>query len=341
MIVIGLDVHKHSFTAVAVDEVGRMLDERTVPGAMGALIEWASKLGPERLWAVEDCRQLTRTVERDLLAVGEELVRVPPKQMAPERRTGRERGKSDPIDALAVARVAVRETGLSRPRADEEIYRDMKLLVDHRDDLVDERRRMHSRLRWHLHQLDPSFAVGVRKLGRASHLERVARWLAAQPDVVQVRIARELVIRCRSLNETIAELDRELEQRAHRRSSRCPAAAPSPPRSCSPRSAQSTGSTATHSSPDTAASHRCKRAQERCNATGSTAAATASSTPRSTGSRSPKPATTPTRAPTSNANKPKAKAAAKPSAASNDSSSASSSPHSKQPASRQRSVPLT
>ena len=213
MIVIGLDVHKHSFTAVAVDEVGRMLDERTVPGGMGALIEWASKLGRERLWAVEDCRQLTRTVERDLLAVGEELVRVPPKQMAPERRTGRERGKSDPIDALAVARVAVRETRLSRPRPDEEIFRDMKLLVDHRDDLVDERRRMHCRLRWHLHQLDPSFAVGARKLGRASHLERVARWLAGQPDVVQVRIARELVVRCRSMNKTIAELDRELEQR--------------------------------------------------------------------------------------------------------------------------------
>ena len=67
MIVIGVDVHKHSFTAVAVDEVGRMLDERTVPGSMEGLIEWASGLDPERLWAVEDCRQLTRTVERDLL----------------------------------------------------------------------------------------------------------------------------------------------------------------------------------------------------------------------------------------------------------------------------------
>ena len=71
-----------------------MLDERTVPGAMDGLIEWASGLDAERLWAVEDCRQLTRTVERDLLDAGEDLVRVPPKRMAPERRTGRERGKS-------------------------------------------------------------------------------------------------------------------------------------------------------------------------------------------------------------------------------------------------------
>ena len=69
----------------------------------------------ERLWALEDCRQLTRSLERELLAAGEELVRVPPKLMAPERRAGRERGKSDPIDALAVARAALREPGLSRP----------------------------------------------------------------------------------------------------------------------------------------------------------------------------------------------------------------------------------
>jgi transposase len=213
MIVIGVDVHKHSFTAVAVDEVGRMLDERTVSSGVGELVVWASELGADRLWAIEDCRQLTRTLERDLLGACEDLVRVPPKMMAPERRTGRERGKSDPIDALAIARVAVRESKLSRPRADEEIYRDMKLLVDHRDDLVDERRRMQSRLRWHLHQLDPSFAVPARMLGRHSHLERVARWLARQPEAVQVRIARELVIRCRAMNKTICELDKELEQR--------------------------------------------------------------------------------------------------------------------------------
>ena len=56
------------------------------------------------MWALEDCRRLTRWLERQLLAAGEELVRVPPKLMAPEHRSGRGRGKSEPIDALAVAR---------------------------------------------------------------------------------------------------------------------------------------------------------------------------------------------------------------------------------------------
>jgi transposase len=86
MIVIGVDVHKRSLTAVVVDEAGRMLDERTVAGANDGLVAWASSLGEERLWALEDCRQLTRALERELLAASEELVRVPPKLMAHEAR---------------------------------------------------------------------------------------------------------------------------------------------------------------------------------------------------------------------------------------------------------------
>ena len=87
---------------------------------------------------------------------------MPPKLTVPERRAGRTRGKSDPIDALAIARAALREPDLSRPRLDEQVYRDLKLLVDHRDDLVDARRRTQQRLRWHLHGLDPTFVVPLR-----------------------------------------------------------------------------------------------------------------------------------------------------------------------------------
>jgi transposase len=133
VIVIGVDVHKHSLTAVAVDGAGRMLDEKTVTAANEELLIWASGLGEERLWALEDCRQLTRRLERQLLAAGEELVRVPPKLMAPERRAARTRGKSDPTDALALARAALRELTLSLPRPDEQRFRKLKLLVDHCD----------------------------------------------------------------------------------------------------------------------------------------------------------------------------------------------------------------
>jgi transposase len=200
-----------SLTAVAVDEVGRPLAEQTAVDGAG-LLSWAASLSEERLWALEDCRQLTRQLERRLIDGGEQLVRVPPKLMAPSRRAGRVRGKSDPIDALAVAGAALREPRLDHPRPGEERLRELKLLVDHRDDLVDERRRAQQRLRWHLHELDPTLVVPSGALHRAVWLDRLARRLARNEQKVLVRIARELLSRCRSLTRTILELERELEK---------------------------------------------------------------------------------------------------------------------------------
>jgi transposase len=212
MIVVGVDVHKRSLTAVAVDEVGRPVAEQTV-GEGQVLLDWAASLSEERLWALEDCRQLTRQLERTLQVAGERLVRVPPKLIAPSRRAGRVRGKSDAIDALAVARAALREPRLDHPRPGEERLRELKLLVDHRDDLVDERRRAQQRLRWHLHELDPTLAIPAAALDRAVWLDRLTRRLARQEQTVLVRIARELVGRCRSLSRMILALDRELQAR--------------------------------------------------------------------------------------------------------------------------------
>jgi transposase len=146
MIVIGVDVHKHSLTAVAVDQVGRPLAERSAAGEP-ELVAWAGSLGGERLWALADSRHVTRSLERLLLEAAERLVRVPPRLTAPQRRSGRVRGKSDAIDALAVARAALREPRLDRPRPEEGRLREVKLLGDHRDDLVAERRRCQQRLR--------------------------------------------------------------------------------------------------------------------------------------------------------------------------------------------------
>jgi transposase len=328
MIVIGVDVHKHSLTAVAVDESGRPLGELTLAGADDGLIAWSAQLGRERLWAVQDCRHVTRALERRLLTAGEQLVRVPPKLTAPERRAGRARGKSDSIDALAAARAALREPQLDRPRAGEERYRELKLLVIHRDDLVDERRRAQQRLRWHLHQLDSTLVVPAGALDRAAQLERVGRWLSRRQQSVQVRIARDLVARCRSLTRAILELEGEL---AAMTAQTAPALLELP--GCGAVTAAKLLAEIgpierfkpTPSSPATAASHHWKPAQAACAATASTAAATASSTARYTGSRSRRHASTRPPAPTSNANRPKARAAAKRSAASNANSPASSS----------------
>ena len=88
MIVVGVDVHKHSLTAVAVDELGRPLQDYAGSVDEGVLA-WARALGGERLWALEDCRHVTRGLEQALVGAGERFVRVPPRLTAPQRRRNR------------------------------------------------------------------------------------------------------------------------------------------------------------------------------------------------------------------------------------------------------------
>jgi transposase len=209
MVVIGVDSHKRTHTVVATDGTGRKLAEKTVVATSAGhleLVRWAGRF-PARSWALEDCRHLSRRLSRDLLVAGETVVRVPPKLMAGARRASREPGKSDPIDALAVARAALREdlpvASLDGPD------REVRLLVDHREDLVAERTRAQNRLRWHLHELDPGHEPSARGLGRTVVLDGLERHLATTPGTV-ARIARELVSRIRELTATINELEREV-----------------------------------------------------------------------------------------------------------------------------------
>src|SRR5579862_3118682 len=210
MVTIGIDAHKRSHTVVAVDEQGRRLAQRIV-GTTSAdhleLVAWAARFA-ERRWAVEDCRHLSRRLERDLLAAGERIVRVPPKLMANARDAARSFGKSDPIDALAVARAALREPDLPVANLDGP-EREVRLLVDHRENLVAERTRMISRLRWHLHELDPGWQPPARSLDRPRALNQAAVRLNGQPGTV-ARFARELVERCRILTSEIDQLEAEI-----------------------------------------------------------------------------------------------------------------------------------
>ena len=215
MVVLGIDAHKRTHTVVAVDEAGRQLGVRVTKSTSTAahleLVRWAGRFGPERRWAVEDCRHLSRRLEGDLLAAGEQIVRVPPKLMAGARRSARTYGKSDPIDALAVARAALREPGLPVARL-EGPERELRLLVDHREDLVAERTRAINRLRWHLHELDPAWDPRPRSLAGARALGVVAARLAGMDGLV-AKIAADLTARIAALTSDVKVLEREITAR--------------------------------------------------------------------------------------------------------------------------------
>jgi transposase len=210
MVIIGVDSHKRTHTVVAIDDTGRKLGEMTAPATPDGHLElraWAGR-HPDRTWALEDCRHLSRRLERDLLRAGERVLRVPPRLMAGARRAGREPGKSDPIDALAVARAALREPDLPVARLDGP-EREVRLLVDHREDLVVQRTGHENRLRWHLHELMPGDEPPPRTLGRLPVLDALAVRLAGIDGPV-ARIARDLVARIRELTSAVGALERQL-----------------------------------------------------------------------------------------------------------------------------------
>lgn len=215
MMIIGIDAHKRSHTAVTIDGNGRQQATKTVGTTTQdhlKLLKWATALEEVRLWAIEDCRHMTRRLERDLIAAGESVVRVSPKLMADVRDSARTYGKSDPIDALAVARAALREPDLPVARLDG-VERELRLLIDHREDLVAERTRIICRLRWHLHELDPGWLPPA-NIDRTSAFTAVTAHLntCGKAGLV-LRLARRLVEHLQVLTLEIDELTAEITER--------------------------------------------------------------------------------------------------------------------------------
>ena len=103
--------------------------------------------------------------------------------MAGARHSVRERGKSDPIDALAVARAALREGIDTLPTARlAGVELEIRLLSDHRERLVDARTRLINELRWQLHDLWPEWEIPQRVLTGARSGNNRSPGTCGQPN---------------------------------------------------------------------------------------------------------------------------------------------------------------
>ena len=188
----------------------------TIPASDAGTVDalrFAAELGEARVWAVEDCRHVSGRLERGLVASGGRVVRVAPGLTESSRRAARQPGKSDPIDATAIARAALREGIDTLPVAflDEQAH-EIRLLSDYRRQLVAERVRLINRLRWHLVQIAPEIEAQIRPAGLIGPRirARVTRQLARLPHNPQLRVARAILKRIcenyREENELLAEL---------------------------------------------------------------------------------------------------------------------------------------
>ena len=217
MIVIGTDTHKYKHALAAVDEgTGRVRGSREIDADDAghlAAVKWARGLDGERVWAIEDCRHVSRRLEQALIAAGERVVRVAPHRMGVSRKGEREPGKSDEIDSLAVARAVVKD-GVERfPAAFlDERAMEVRLLADHRNDLIAERTRGQNRLRWHLVALCPELEASLKKrsLDLTKVLDGVDRRLRRLPASTRVRVARKEVAQIRRLTRQANTIEKEL-----------------------------------------------------------------------------------------------------------------------------------
>jgi transposase len=208
MTAVGIDTHKASLAACAVNELGAPLAERTFvnnPAGHAALGDWLRSVAPDAVVGIEGSASYGAALARFLLASGAVVREVPPQLSNRERGRTRRPGKSDPTDALAIARVTVREPVLPPVRlADRTV--DIRLLVQAREDAVSEGIRVRNRLHADLVVLVPGYGEAIPNLLAERHRRRAAGMLR-QRSGVQVDLARARLARLQALDREARSLE--------------------------------------------------------------------------------------------------------------------------------------
>jgi transposase len=211
MIAIGVDAHKSTLAASAVDDLGREVAAITVandPVGHALFERWADELAAPRRVGIEGGGSFGAGFARRLVTRGDEVVEVPAHLTAQERRRLAKPGKSDPGDALAIARITLRERDLGTvTRAGR--AEDLRLLAIERDELITERGRLVSRVHAHLVVLAPGYEAAIPDLRSARNLARAARLVSRRRDV-RARLTRQLLVRIRELDRAAGVLTTEI-----------------------------------------------------------------------------------------------------------------------------------
>jgi len=207
MLIIGVDPHKRTHTASALDpNANRVVSSVEVEASLGGyrrLLRWAAQFD-DRRWAIENARGLGRHLAQWLIARGEIVDDVPSTATARVRELSRGgRRKNDVIDAAAAASVAAGQ-GEANPVPAEDVTTVMALLDERRDNLVTHRTRLANQLHALLRDLIPGGAsTGLTAKAASALLARVRP--AGAVETVRKAMAKDLV-------REIADTDRRLKE---------------------------------------------------------------------------------------------------------------------------------
>jgi transposase len=204
-VIIGVDPHKATHTAVAIDGEELPLARCEVVADRSQtqrLLAWAAPFD-ERRWAIESAGGLGKLLAQQLLAAGEDVVDVPPTLSARVRLLGSAKAaKNDRNDALAAAIAGLRHCGLRAVRVDDHSAV-IRMLVDRYDDLTGLRTQAACRLHASLRELVAGGAPRRLSADRAARLLRSVRPVGPA-EIERKRLAGELLADLRRLDRDIA-----------------------------------------------------------------------------------------------------------------------------------------
>lgn len=207
-VAIGVDSHKSSFAVGVLNEIGRPIEIREFSNdrrAHDTAVEWIQAQGSNRVIGIEGSGSYGAGIARALIAAGEDVREVPPFLSHRERKKNPARGKSDAGDALAIARVVSRGDGLSSTlRCD--VLQDLKLLTDHRDQLVRSRTQLINRTHRDLVVSHPGYERRIPRLTSKKNL-RAAMALLRGDGSVRAELIRNRVGEIRRLDDKVAQLE--------------------------------------------------------------------------------------------------------------------------------------
>ena len=211
MLVIGIDSHKDTLSACLVDHLGTALEYRTIPNTRAGqrqLVDWAETTKAATV-AVEGSGTFGRPLAVAAVGAGLDVREVPPQMTARLRRRGRTQAKTDQVDALVIARVALRDHTLSAPTFWEDTE-DLRVLVSYRRELVEDRTAGANRLHADLGKLRPGYHQNIPRLTTRKALDQAMK-LLWRDTTCHGRVAKQRIRRLRQLDTEIKELTAQIK----------------------------------------------------------------------------------------------------------------------------------
>ena len=212
----GIDTHKDTLAVAVIDAHGRQLAGCEVRNTEAGFIELARLFTRHHVTRVgiEGSGSFGRAVAAHL-AVGWQhsprvlVVEVPTVMTSSERRGQVGKGKTDPVDALAIARITAREDHLPPVRLTVGPAADLRALLDFREDLIAERTALIGRVHAEMTGLVPGYQHHVPTLGTRAGVRRMLALIDGDQRLRAV-LARRRLERVTTIDTEVAALTRDI-----------------------------------------------------------------------------------------------------------------------------------